>query len=348
MTIDTPTIIHKGEIWQKTQCRSQEEQLVNNIYLILQANYFEKITEISHTRSVWQRENRKVVVSLVDDFWDCAPDQARETPYLFDRQTLVITDNFINCPTLYRLHQLAPSFYGIYYYEPSNTSWLPDRDYSFAVNRLDYKRMQILAEVHQHLKFGVGYVNFNCDIGGRYPADQQTKQQAFLDQARIYAGSPAEEKTFSTLAHMMPLKNYDIEHDNIFTRSWLNLVVETYSSDNVISFSEKIFRCLVTPAPWAVYAGRYAVARLRQLGFDVLDDIVDHSYDGLMEMQHKTTNFALQARNTIAKLKTQDWHSVRSRCESAALHNRKLLVEFSQAWQQQIPAWLDQLGQDMA
>jgi hypothetical protein len=348
MTIDTPTIIHKGEIWQKSQCRSQEEHIVDRIYLVLQQNHFQKTTDISHTRSVWQRQNLKVVVSLVDDFWDCASNRAQETPYLFDQQTLVITDNFVSCPTLYRLYQMPASFYGIYYHQPDNNSWSPDRDYSFAVNRLDYKRMQILAEVYQHLRFGVGYVNFNCDIGGFYVANTQARQQAFLDQVRIYAGSPNEEKTLSTLAHMMPLKNYDIEHDNIFTRSWLNLVVETYSSDNVISFSEKIFRCLVTPAPWAVYAGRYSVARLRQLGFDVLDDVVDHSYDGLMEMQHKISNFTLQARNTITKLKTQDWHSVRSRCESAAQHNQKLLKEFFQEWTQQQPSWLDQLSRDFA
>ena len=111
MTTDAPDVIHSGEILLKSQCQVQEEQLVGDIYNCLQQYCYQNINPISHTRSIWQRGDQTVVVSLVDDLWDCAVDRSQDTPYLFDRNTTVITDNFLNCPSIYRLYQTPQSFY---------------------------------------------------------------------------------------------------------------------------------------------------------------------------------------------------------------------------------------------
>ena len=111
--------------------------------------------------------------------------------------------------------------------------------------------------------------------------------------------------------------------------------------------SEKIFRCLVTPVPWVVYAGRYTIAKLRELGFDVLDDIVDHSYDPLLEVQYKMSNFAGAAKKTIAHIKSIPWSQAKSRCQAAAFHNQTLLAELSRIWNKNQSIWLQQLGRDI-
>ena len=346
MTIDASDTIHRGEIWLKSQCMAQEEQLVDNIYSCLEKHNYQNVNPVSHTRSCWQRGNQTVIVSLVDDLWDCATDRSQDTPYLFDRDTTVITDNFLNCPSVYRLYQTPQSFYGIYSYTPSNQNWTPNRDYTFAVNRVDFKRMQVLLQLHQNLGFDSGYVNFNCRAGRQVLTTEQHRQ-VFIEQANNYSGNQREKTALIELSNLIPIKNHTLEHDMTYNQSWLNVIVETYSSDNVISTSEKIFRCLVTPVPWVAYAGRYTIAKLREIGFDVLDDIVDHSYDPLLEAQHKMSNFAGAAKQTITHVKSIPWSQVKSRCQAAAFHNQILLEEFSRIWAENQLVWLNQLSRDI-
>jgi hypothetical protein len=347
MITDEPGVIHRGEIWLKSQCWSQEKQLANDIYACLQQHRYQNINAVSNTRSCWQRGNQKVVVSLVDDFWDMSQDRSQDTPYLFDQDTKVITDNFLNCPSVYRLYRTPQSFYGIYSYTPSNQDWSPDRDYTFAVNRMDYKRMQVLLGIYQNLGFDSGYVNFNCQIGSKRVASKDIRLQAFVDESVLHSATDQERNSFLTLANQMPIKNHTLEHDMTYSQSWTNIIVETYSSDNVISMSEKIFRCLATPAPWVAYAGRYTIAKLCELGFDVLDDIVDHSYDHLLEAQYKIPNFINSAKNTIAQVKSLPWSQVKSRCQAAAFHNQTLLAELSRIWNENQSVWLQQLSRDI-
>jgi len=347
MTTDAPGVIHNGEIWLKSQCWPQERQLAFDIHKCLQQHRYQNINTVSNTRSIWQRGDQKIVVSLVDDFWDCAADRSQDTPYLFDRDTMVITDNFLNCPSVYRIYRVPQSFYGIYSYTPDNLNWEPDRDYTFAINRMDFKRMRVLLQLHQNIGFDLGYVSFNCQIGGKRVAPEQDRKQAFIDEAVAHSADNQERNMFLTLANQMPIRNHTLEHDVAYNQSWLSIVVETYSSDNVISLSEKIFRCLVTPVPWVAYAGRYTIAKLRELGFDVMDDIVDHSYDRLLEAQHKMSNFTGCAQKTISHVKNLPWLQVRSRCQAAAFHNQWWLAELSRVWQENQSAWLQKLSRDI-
>ena len=328
--------MHSNEIWHASQCLELEETAVGAIYTRLTELGYRTTTVVSHTRSIWQRGNHQVVVSLVDDAWDCAEDKSHDTPYLFDVDTTVITDNWINTPTVYTVAKLPNSFYGIYSYVPADQVWMPTRDYTFAVNRIDFKRMRLLANLYQYLGIDCGHVNFNCVLG----KDTDPKKN-FLDQ--LIHATDQEQPVFVKLAQLMPLKNYDFDHDQTYVSSWLNITVETYSSDNVVSMSEKIFRCLVTPAPWIAYSGRYTIARLRSLGFDVLDNVVDHSYDQLIEAHHKMSGFVSTARDTITALKTHDWAQLTARCQAAAMHNQQLLAEMKRTWTTDFEAWLNRI-----
>jgi len=325
--------MHSNEIWQASHCLELEESAVGMIYSHLTELGYQTTTVVSHTRSHWQRGHRRVVVSLVDDAWDCAEDKSQDTPYLFDTDTTVITDNWINTPTVYNVAKLPNSFYGIYSYQPAVQTWQPDRDYTFAVNRIDFKRMRILLNLYQQLKFDRGYVNFNCAQGRN--TDPQHNFHALLAHASF-----EELPVFHRLADMMPVKNYSIDHDQTYTSSWLNIIAETYSSDNVVALSEKIFRCLVTPVPWIAYSGRYTIARLRALGFDVLDDVVDHRYDRLIEAHHKIPVFADTANTTIDALKQHDWTMLSQRCAAAAAHNQQQLTTMKSAWTTDFAEWL--------
>ena len=47
MTTDAPDVIHSGEIWLKSQCQVQEEQLVGDIYTCLQQYCYQNLFELN-------------------------------------------------------------------------------------------------------------------------------------------------------------------------------------------------------------------------------------------------------------------------------------------------------------
>jgi hypothetical protein len=146
----------------------------------------------------------------------------------------------------------------------------------------------------------------------------------------------------------MPVRNYEIDHDEIFNRSFLNIVAETYSSDNNISLSEKIFRALVTPAPWTVSSGRYTVAYLTSLGFDTLSDLVDHNhYDRLIEVQEKQRIFVWKSLEIIRAIKSKDLVVLQHRCQRAAVHNQTVLAEMAAQWPNDFAQWTNMLTQTL-
>jgi hypothetical protein len=122
-------------------------------------------------------------------------------------------------------------------------------------------------------------------------------------------------------------------------------VVETYAGDHTIAFSEKIFRALVSPAPWTVYSAFGAVNYLKQLGFDVLDDIVDHTYNLITQDDtphgiKKVETFISSNIRLYQELQKLNFEQVKKRCQQAAIHNQQRLAELQQQWPADFAQWL--------
>jgi hypothetical protein len=122
---------------------------------------------------------------------------------------------------------------------------------------------------------------------------------------------------------MVPYKNFDGDLQTTIMQTEFSIVLETYFDRNeVITFSEKIFRCLKLPRPWLLYAMKNSVAYLRSIGFDVLDDLVDHSYDN--EDFHITRQRMILDQSQDLCKKTLTTEQI-ARCKQAAAHNQLLL-----------------------
>jgi hypothetical protein len=106
-------------------------------------------------------------------------------------------------------------------------------------------------------------------------------------------------------------------------------VLETYISDDHITFSEKIFRALQLPRPWLLYCSPQAVKYLRLYGFDVLDDYVDHAYD--LEILH-SSRLKLIIDQLEMFVDRQYNNNDYARFEQSAEHNKNLLLKFAQTW----------------
>ena len=353
MTVDLYHNIYTSEVFQKTQCIWHENIMMDFFRSQLIGLGY---TPANDSRKVWRRGEQTVVICLADDFATCGPmDQILPMAQMFDKKTVVITDNQVNSPTQYQVVQLPQSYFGIYNYVPAITEWTPERRFSFSVNRLDNKRLRLFLELvtrtlHPNSRiFDLerDYVNFNCWHWQSGNDSAEVLQQNFLNEFEFV---PDELKNLysSALKHMtslMPYCNYTKTLEELHSHVWMNVIAETYSGDTVVALSEKLFRALVTPVPWIVYGGRYTVAYLRQLGFDVLDDLIAHTYDYELEKDtgefgDKMVDFMREGHDAVEKFKTMPWDILSQRCQRAAQHNQILLAQMQTNWPIDFAKWL--------
>ena len=338
---------YEDEIFQNSQCIWHENALMDWFRSQLIALGYESVSD---NRKVWRCGDRTVVVCLVDDFTTCSDQYSMPTPYLFDSKTTVITDNWVSVPTQYQVLQLPRSFYGIYSHWPRDTQWRPDRRFALAVRRLDAKRLLLWLELEQRRSMQSDqtqdYVNFNAwswdsdnssDQGRRNSVDRQYQllEPQFRD---IY------RDTFERLLPQVPVQNHSLSHEQMHVSAWMNLVMETYSSDACVALSEKIFRAMCLPVPWAVYGGRHTVAYLRSMGFDVMPDIIQHRYDPAVELRtaaygDKMVDWLYEATDAVQHMQGQDWSQLVDRTQQAAHHNQALLAEFRRQWPADFAQW---------
>lgn len=67
----------------------------------------------------------------------------------------------------------------------------------------------------------------------------------------------------------------------LFHNSFCSVIIETAPDSPVVNLSEKTIRSIACGHPTLVLGAKGTVRRLRDLGFDMLDDIFDNSYDVL-------------------------------------------------------------------
>lgn len=345
--------VYQGEIFQTSNCIWHENTVMDFVRSQLQSLGYHSINA---NHKVWQRGHQKVVVCLVDDFTTCSDQVNTAVPYRFDRNTVVITDNRVTAPTVYRVCELPDSFYGIYHHEPALQQWQPSRRFNFSVNRLDTKRMLVMLEIWCRAMFmaltdgltidDLDHVNFNCWTWTGNNSDQAGLQQNFTDQWQALESGyhTTYAHVYEDLINRMPLRNHDLTHEQSHVASWINVVMETYSSDTTIALSEKTFRALCLPVPWILYSGKHTVAYLQSMGFDVLTDLVPHVYDGMIENKtaaygDKMVDFIFEGVDAVDRMRTQDFAEVAGRCTQAAKHNQQLLAQLRKQWPQDFAAW---------
>lgn len=216
---------------------------------------------------------------------------------------------------------LAPEFWHIYRCPELTENIYPDKHFNVMMNRISGERLMLLYMLKEAKLFSKGYIGFNCLYHDRDP--NQLQRQANFSQVHTLCGWHQWNKLHQELKPTMPLL-LDMDPDTAAMRSDITLVVESYVSDTVIAFSEKIFRALQTPRPWILFCSPGSVAVLRDAGFDVMDDVVDHSYDEIANVEQR-----LQA--IITELKRLKYFDL-VRYQQAVKINQQLLDQFADQW----------------
>jgi len=348
--------IYDGEIFQKTSCIWHENAMMDFFRSVLINLGYTPTNEI---KKVWQRGDQTVVICLADDVFTCKPwKQPGTMPDAWDTNTTVITDNAITCATQYQVCQLPDSYFGIYSYQPELSDWTPTRRFNFSVNRLDTKRLELFLELTTRTLYPNSrifdlerdLVNFNCWHWGSTNDSPEAFRKSFSKEfAQVPDVLQSVYRTaFEHMAPLMPYRNHEYSVEQSHVQAWLNMVIETYSSDTCIALSEKTFRALVTPVPFMVYAGRYTTARLTQMGFDIMSDLVKHRADFNLEKQtgefgDRMVDFVRDGDESVIAIKKQSFEQVKQRCQQAANHNQQLLATMKQTWPADFAQWWAQV-----
>ena len=109
------------------------------------------------------------------------------------------------------------------------------------------------------------------------------------------------------------------EHD-AYTNAWINIATEHDFATNFVS--EKSIKPFLTEQLAIFVAGPGTVERLRSLGLDVFDDIIDHSYDRELD---PVLRFEKIFR-LIDQLSKQDWPKIYQYTQERREKNRNFLL----------------------
>lgn len=346
--------IYDGEIFKKSLCM-QHEHTVANLFssLLINLGY---ITD-DPARRRWTRDNKTVIVCLADDFNICGADLSRSPITWYNNDTIVITDNHVRFRPYYKVIQLPTSYFGVFNYIPENQEYNPIRRFNFSVNRLDAQRELILFELinqtdNLNSVLQQDYINFNCqDSQGANNTVDDLKFNFLKYWSQLSQLGSVYTTIMEQVIETLPIKNHTLSVEQAHVGAWLVPVIETYSGHDNIAFSEKIFRALVSPAPWTVYSATGAVQYLKTLGFDVLDDLVDHSYNNVYQNEpyglNKIQAYIKSSIDSYNQLKTGNFTQIKQRCLTAALHNQKLLTQLQQQWPTDFANWLPKVVEQL-
>lgn len=340
-----------SQVFRDSRCLEREAWFVETIRSLLRFNGFQSHRPgVPRSELVMHRDTQQVVLSIVDDISSFNPSDVPNFLGTFGARDVIVTDNYFHDTTPARVVTLPRTWFGIYHHRPDTSGPSPDRAFSMPINRVDIPRALLFLEMHLRGYLGQGYVNFNCGGNSSREIIVETARTRWRDTVSRMQDLP--QSPLKTLARditdSMPYRNHDLDHDRACASGVIHVVAETYTQDHSVALSEKTFRALCQPRPWMLFGGPGSVAHLQRLGFDVMDDVIDHSaYDhekwhSRSRTRGKITTFVETLGGYIPRA-LASWPQWQHRAHTAAQHNQQLLARYSQRFPQDIPGFLAQL-----
>ena len=107
-----------------------------------------------------------------------------------------------------------------------------------------------------------------------------------------------------------------------FTETYINLITETNCRSSTPMLSEKTFKPIVAGQLFVFIGSPKGIEFLRDIGIDVFDDIVDHSYDNIIDSRHRIQT----ALAEVDRLMTLDLKSIYSTIKPRLQRNSEFFL----------------------
>ena len=254
---------------------------------------------------------------------------------------LVVTDNVISN---FEYQKLWPEFWGSFSYAPQYQNNIPTQLFNCFINRTDPIRQSWFYQLVRRKLIDLGSVSFLLDYRGPLqPTGFDVKNKDALYQWVFEQGCEIFAEEHESMRSHVPFQNFSGDLDQTICNSKISLVLETYfDRPDVIAFSEKIFRALQLPRPFLLYCAPGAVAALKSQGFDVYDDMVNHSYDLEINDIHRQ----LKILNELEKFKSIVYtDKLLLEFEQRAAHNRQLLRQLKDNWPNKLKKVVEKIAE---
>ena len=311
----------------------------------------------THQDQIWISTDREIeivkVLSQTIQAQEFTPTKALDKnnygyPYSYSRQDLtldcrlvdlidqtesdiIITDNVFLQSLPGDIVSVLPEFWSIWQFDPVYQNRPATHGFNCFMNRIRGDRSRTFYELIRKNILNKGLVSFNCT---------QAEYMDQYEQAELYNYWQEHDRGLELVPYNTVESHGTLEQCIIDSN--VSLVLETYISHSHIVFSEKIFRALQLPRPWLLYCSPGAVLCLKQYGFDVLADYVDHGYDEIFEHSTRHQFILDQLETFIDKVYTEQDYA---RFDQAAKRNQQLLKYFASTWPDKFNTVLEKIKQ---
>jgi hypothetical protein len=246
-----------------------------------------------------------------------------------NESTVTITDNYPLLPVAGQLISALPEFWSIWHFKPEYIDRPATQGYNCFMNRPRGDRSIVFYELIKRNILNKGIVSYNCLLENY--EQEYVNADLYRYQLQHTVGQPLVP--YNTVESHGTLEQCIIDSN-------VSVILETYTSDSHIVFSEKIFRALQLPRPWLLYCSPGSVRLLKDYEFDVLDDYVDIEYDSIIEHGHRLHKILDQLETFIDRKYTDKDYA---RFNQAAIHNQIVLLNFEKAWPDKFNSILNQI-----
>lgn len=173
-----------------------------------------------------------------------------------------------------------------------------------------------------------GWLSFSAE---RFRTNQDTDRQAFLRQVRALSltGETEVQALIEGGLHLeTDTRDFKKAGDGVyrmpaegFATSELYIVTETeMASPALMRYTEKTLKAIIAGIPFVVFGNYGTVRALREIGFDTLDDLVDHHYDEIADPAQRFAAAWAQVERFLARPPGFTRHEL-DRLRAAAGHN---------------------------
>lgn len=260
--------------------------------------------------------------------------------YIKNQKTLIVNLTHMSQPdscdyyigdavTPWQDFKLYPEVFGVYAHEFNYREKQPSKLFNCFIKRgCSFRQGWFYFLVKNNL-LDQGHVSFWCEDRFKNTDPREYSEYIFQMHNREMFATEHEQ-----MRDKIPYKNFDISIEDAIIDSAKSLVIETFFEPNdYICYTEKTWRAIQMPRPLLLFSSQYAVKYLREWGFDMFDDFVDHSYDT------EPDKFVRQQMILNELVKNIEYRP--ELFEQRAQHNRNLLKKYQQQWPQTCKNTLD-------
>jgi hypothetical protein len=188
-------------------------------------------------------------------------------------------------------------------------------------------RATIMAQIWKDGLHDQGYFGYlNKEGCGDVPEDNPLWREPDLEQALqdFMNATPFKADDLNSDDH----NDHEIVLNEHFNDSYLNLVIETHmdvdGSDGIF-LTEKTFKPIKHGQLFLMFGAAGSIQILRDYGYKVFDDVIDHSYDNEPRTTERFQMAYAEAKRLI-ELPHEEWIEIYRRCKSDILYNQKHFV----------------------